>query len=315
MVRVDYDGAEGPAEGRLYYGQRAGLEPPKLTFEAARGLLLSLYVGLEDAGWFQEWFGYECVDAGDVPGKAGPNRGGFLHIRLFIPGLWPLRVALGNADETTLFSAIELLHDCISKPLLGTHHTWNGCGWHYDAFDGPQGKAHWRVEVNRILLHYGDGFALSEDGQVQKLGAAGVRELLTQPVPRTTPATNRDKVDAAVRGYRHFSAARQQKIDAIRNLADVLEFYRREMKTSVLSKDESDLFMIANKFSIRHHRDDQKSDYSDDFVEWLFHLYLSTVHLMLRLVHGAATPPVTAERGPVSDDELPFVTAASNPSG
>jgi hypothetical protein len=310
MARIDYDGAMGPAEGRLYYGQRAGLQAPKLALNDVQRLVQSLYAGLEEAGWFQEWFGYYCVDADDVPGKAGPDRSGFLHIRLFIPDLWPLRTTLAQAEETTLFSVIELLYDCVSEPLTGTFHSWSNCGWHYEAFNGPKGKARWRGDVNRILLHYGEGFELSTGGEVQKLGATGVRELMTQPIPRATPQTNREKVDAAVRGFRHFSATRQHKLDAVRNLADVLEPYRQQIKASVLSRDESDLFMIANKFSIRHNNDVQKSDYSDDFIDWLFHLYLATVHLTLRLVHGTpeAAPDATSEGYDEAYDEsdIPF---------
>lgn len=54
----------------------------------------------------------------------------------------------------------------------------------------------------------------------------------------------------------------------------------------LLSKHEDDLFNIANNFSIRHHRENQKDDYDDAWLTWLFYVNLSTVHLVLGRVHG-----------------------------
>jgi hypothetical protein len=90
-MRDKHEGAKGPGAGKLYYGQRAGLDAPQLEYAKMRALLVAAYTALEDTGWFQEWFGYTCVDAGDVDGKAGPDVSGFILTRLWIADLWPLR--------------------------------------------------------------------------------------------------------------------------------------------------------------------------------------------------------------------------------
>jgi len=97
----------------------------------------------------------------------------------------------------------------------------------------------------------------------------------------------------------------------VRDLVDVLEFHRAEVKKH-LSKDESDLFNVANNFALRHHRQGQKDDYDDAWLGWLFYLYLATVHLVLARVHGVtslAQPEVEVPKPDVpkpDDDDIPF---------
>ena len=102
---------------------------------------------------------------------------------------------------------------------------------------------------------------------------------------------NRDraKVANAVRTFHLGRSTREQRKQAVRDLVDILEFHRPAVK-SLLSKDEHDLFNIANNFAIRHHRLDQKDDYDDAWLTWLFYVYLSTVHLVLGRIHGHESP-------------------------
>lgn len=288
------------APGRLYYRQRAGASAPRLSFEEARRCIVAVYTGLEGTGWFDEWFGKECVDSGHIAGEAGTDPATFIFTRLWLPNMWPLAPALKVADQITLFSVIELLFDCVSEPFSGWNHPWNGCGMHWEKFDRERGRIRWREEVNRVLQHLEDGWELSSSGEVQRVGEPGVRELMDQPLPSATSSSDREKVAAAVRKYRHFSTPRVERIEAVRNLADVLERYRERVKSGPLSEDERELFLIANRFAIRHYKETQKSDYSDEWLDWLFHLYLSSVHLMLRLVHGN---DATNEPEP---DSIPF---------
>jgi hypothetical protein len=46
----------------------------------------------------------------------------------------------------------------------------------------------------------------------------------------------------------------------VRDLADVLEYLRPNVQTLLTSKDENDLFNLANNFGIRHHNDRQKTN-------------------------------------------------------
>jgi hypothetical protein len=73
--------------------------------------------------------------------------------------------------------------------------------------------------------------------------------------------------------------------DAIRDLADVLEFLRPQVKQVLTSKDERDLFNIANNFGIRHHNEKQKTEYNKPiWYSWMFYYYLATIHASLRLI-------------------------------
>jgi len=60
------------------------------------------------------------------------------------------------------------------------------------------------------------------------------------------------------------------------------------MKGIILEKDESDLFNIANNFGLRHHNENQKTNYDGKlWNSWLFYFYLSTIHLILRKIDAA----------------------------
>jgi len=50
-----------------------------------------------------------------------------------------------------------------------------------------------------------------------------------------------------------------------------------------LLKIQKDLFNIANNFQIRHNNDSQKDNYSQSWMSWIFYLYLSSIHLLLRI--------------------------------
>jgi hypothetical protein len=75
----------------------------------------------------------------------------------------------------------------------------------------------------------------------------------------------------------------------VRDLFDALEKLRPEIKQEMFSKDEGDLFNIANNFTIRHLRQGQKSNYdSAIWHEWMFFVNLSTIHVITSLANRKA---------------------------
>jgi hypothetical protein len=56
-----------------YYSVRTGKNAlaGRIDLPMVRKLFSTTYRGLEEEGYFQEALGYECVDAGFVPGKLG----------------------------------------------------------------------------------------------------------------------------------------------------------------------------------------------------------------------------------------------------
>ena len=71
----------------------------------------------------------------------------------------------------------------------------------------------------------------------------------------------------------------------MRDLSDVLEFIKKGVSNVLMSKEENELYSIANNFGIRHHNPKQKTDFDKPiWHSWLFYCYLSTIHLCLRLI-------------------------------
>jgi len=281
---------------RNYYSVRSGKRPPSGGFSLAdfKRFFRVAFDRFWEDGFFQEWFGYSCVDAGDVNGKAGGDNDLFVFRKLRTAGLWPIWEKLDGYSEDDLFDMIEFLHDHTSKGIDGNYHQYNQCGWHYTKFDPRAGREIFRQEVNDILADYGRGFELSSDGEILTLAEDEFAPLLSADVPHADGANVRDRVEAAKLKYRR--RALSERKDAIRDLADVLEFLRGEAKSVLDSKDEADLFQLANNFGIRHHRKDQKTDYdSSIWLSWMFYYYLATVHACLRLIEKSKAAEVASK--------------------
>jgi hypothetical protein len=312
---------------RDYYNRRTGKEgqPPRLAVPEIGRMLTTVYTLIEQHGYLQRSFGYHCVDAGTVAGLDGTDLRDAVYLTTGIKLANGVPEFLSDADEVELFTLTEFLHDHIAKPVKGGYfHDWSNCGWHYDpqagTFDDAGARTEWRGKINAFLKFYEDGYQLSAAGEIVRIEPDGTSELVrAQLSPQVSP-TDRAKVAAAVRTFHLGRSTREERKQAVRALADVLEFHRAAVKEH-LSKDEGDLFNIANNFSIRHHRADQRDDYDDAWLTWLFYSYLSTVHFVLGRVHGpgpevpnvepAKVPaPQTPVEEPTNmfgeDDEIPF---------
>jgi len=272
---------------RYYYHQRSGAQqPPRLDLEAVRKLVSSSYRLFASRDYFQEAFGYRCVDEGFVPGICGEDVGGWIHVNAWLDSVYPFDEKISLLDEPTLFATIELLWDLVSAPSKegAHHHTFSGCGWHYVKFDKAKARDEWRIAVTNALEFYGEGFELSDRGEVQRIGKPGLAEIMEATVPRSANQENIDKIADAVRRFRSGRSSRKDRQEAVEELVKVLEFFRPQIKQHMFRKDEDRLFEIANEFSLRHHNQRQKSDYDPAWLSWMFYLYLATIHLVLRLI-------------------------------
>lgn len=270
---------------RSYYSVRADKRPAGEGFSLAdfKRFFLNAYDRLDEEGLFQEWFGYVCVDAGDVNGKAGSDLDLFVFRKLRTQGLWPIRGSLEKYSEDDLFDMIELLHDHASKGVEGDYHQFNQCGWHYTKFDGPAGREIFRRELNDILADYGPGYEISAAGEIMFKADDAFSPLLAAELPHVDPENVQMRVASANLKFRRRSVSDRR--DAVRELADVLEFIREDARTVLTSKDQSDLFNLANNFGIRHHTKDQKTDYDQAiWLSWMFYHYLATIHACVRMI-------------------------------
>lgn len=271
---------------KSYYSIRTGKnQNSKYDFSILIRLFHDTYKSFLLKDYFQEAFGYDCMDAGQVAGTLGWNIEAQMFRKLRKPDLWPIQDKCHSYSEDDLFDVIEFLFDFISKPVDGYFHSWNQCGWHYETFDQEAGRKEFRAEINEFLCDYKDGYELSEDGEILESVGTGLEYIYQANLPTNDPTNIEARVNVAVLKFRRYRSSMEDRRDAIRDLVDVLEFLRPKLKEVLTSKDESDLFNLANNFGIRHHNDKQKTDYDVSiWYSWMFYHYLATIHASVRLL-------------------------------
>ncbi len=272
---------------KRYYSARTGKNPLASRFDLTilAKMFKDLYTQYQTEGFFQEYFGYWCIDEGDKPGKLGSDIEFQLLKKLRKPDLWPIKDKFTEYSEDDVFDLVEFLYDHISKPIDGWEHTYCECGWHYSTFDKGLGREEYRSEINQILQDYGEGYELSVDGEILALADEGLSSLLDAELPVYDPANVENRVSNAKLKYLRRSSSLDDRRDALRDLADVLEFLRPKLKSVITKTDEGDLFNIANNFGIRHHNDAQKTDYDKKiWYSWIYYYYLATIHAAVRLI-------------------------------
>lgn len=272
---------------RDYYSTRTGKisETPEITLKMLKKLFMVSYDKLDEDGYFQKYFGYYCVDQGDVKGELGIDINSMIFLGIKKDGLWPLRTKFEDYTEDDLFDMIEFMHDHCSKPISGYYHQYSNCGHHYDIFNDNEGQKHYRDTINYILRDFKEGFEISEAGEILELPYNNIAPLLQADIPSSDSENITKKIDLAVLKFRRHKSTLDDRRDALRELADVLEYLRPDIKKVLASKDESDLFNIANNFGIRHHNVKQKVDYDKAiWYSWIFYYYLATIHAALRLI-------------------------------
>lgn len=270
---------------RQFYSLRKGTNPNLngLPLSEIVGLFVRLYNQMNEDGYFHEAFGYICVDAGEVRGTVrDPELEMLLTIRK--TGLWPIYEKASFYSEDDLFDVIEFLHLYVSKPIDGTMHTYGDCGMHWATFNKALGQEEFRSRVNAVLVHYEERYELSPNGEVLHKPEAGFEPIFDADLPSKDQNVI-SRVGAATLRYRRHGSTLDDRRQAVRDLSDVLEYLRPQVKTLLTSADEKDLFNIANNFGVRHHNDKQRTAYDASiWLSWMFYFYLSTIHVVLRKI-------------------------------
>lgn len=277
---------------RQYYSIRIGKNPNTGSIDLVtfKRLFTPIYQYFENEGYFQEFFGFTCVDAGYSPGKLGSDIEAALIIHLRKANIWPINEKMATYSEDDFFDMLEFLFDHCSKPTERYYHNFSECGWHCSNFNKELGAQEFRDKVNQLLEIYGNGYEMSPSGEILILPEPGLEELLESPLPVIDPENIEARVQAARTKFRRSRVSLDERREAIRDLADVLEYLRPKLKSVLISADENDLFNLANNFGIRHHNQNQKTDYDKPiWYSWLFYYYLATIHASLRLIAKAKT--------------------------
>ncbi|PZC49942.1 MAG: hypothetical protein DK306_000365 [Chloroflexi bacterium] len=262
---------------RQYYAERAGEVDSGRDLEALQTAVLLVFEDLEEAGFFQVHFGYECIDAGFVAGSLGGRADQWAFIRTQVR-FWPMREHFVGLHEAGTLTAIEFLHDHCSKPVESGFHSYGDCGLHVDSGDDAAGAAEFRRGANPYLARYSSGFELHENGEIWAASPPGLEP---PKVPETGDIVIDERVQSAISRYARFGATPDDKRHAIRDLADILEQLRATIGTQLPSKAEARLFEIANDFGIRHLNESQKTDYKPEWLDWIFRSFLNSVNMSL----------------------------------
>lgn len=268
-----------------YFSQRTGSNPniKGLPLSDIIGLFVRAFDLLRQDDYFDEAFGFYCIDAGEIKGKVKDVE---LEMLLAIrkKNLWTIDKHSQNYSEDDLFDVIEFLYQHVSKPIDGTMHSWNECGMHWETFNQADGRREYREKINQVIQQYERRFELSEKGEVLHRPEAEFEPIFNADVP--SKDTNVvDRINAATLKFRRHGSSIDDRRQAVRDLADVLEYLKPKVKALLTSKDESDLFNIANNFGIRHHNDKQKTLYDAAiWLSWMFYFYLATIHVILRKI-------------------------------
>ncbi|MER6144940.1 hypothetical protein ABT174_33735 [Streptomyces sparsogenes] len=270
------------AEPRPYWPQRQGrgLSHDGSTARDTRRDFARIISDFADNGYLVEVFGEECVDD---PTEL-PDASRVIERRLGIPDLWPLIPE--TWDEDTFFGLIEVFHDLVSRPRTRRFHSWNSCGWHHSEFHNGPARILYRAKVNELLREAGIEYELAAEGEdlgrlvavTDDARSALVHRALSESAPDITA-----RVRHAIALFRDRDTTVESKRSAIVTLAGILE-ERRALLKDKLGKDEGALFEIANRYDLRHRKADQRGNYDEAFLDWIFWWYLGTVELTNRLI-------------------------------
>jgi len=269
-----------------YWATRNGLVPERKRLETTSGQLaftraFEMQISeLASAGYFPKILPTKCFDdeeailLSDVAIKLTDAIGTNVN--------WPLTGDhLGPVPDPILFSLIEYFHDQSQRPRTSSEHKY--CGLHFHTFNRAAGEDVYRWKLNRLLetynIHLRMGAIGAEQGRLVKHFGTPLDSLADAQI-ETRATRPEDEVAEAIRGFRSRDATLALKRASLALLAGDLERRRAEVKKALLTRDEADLFQIANQFAIRHRKDDQKDDYRAEYLDWIFWSYLSTVALM-----------------------------------
>lgn len=213
-----------------YFSTREGLNPNSngLPLADITELFSRVFGHLRNDGYFDEAFGFYCVDAGEVFGKVKEVD---LEILLAVrkKSLWPIEKFSPGYTEDDLFDIIEFLFHHVSQPIEGSMHNYNGCGMHWETFNKVEGQAVFIEKMNSVLKHYKERFELSVRGQILKKPEAGFEPIFNADVPSDDQNVV-GRINAAILKFRKHGSTLDDRRHAVRDLADVLEYLKPKVK-------------------------------------------------------------------------------------
>ncbi|WP_440944975.1 hypothetical protein ACSAZL_12505 [Methanosarcina sp. T3] len=250
---------------KKYYGERSNVTDPKINFNILKDYFFAIYKEYEE---HMTLYNHHNPDI-------------YIYGLTKMMNIWPIENCISSYDEVKLFTVIELLYDHIRVYILGSTYPFEKIS--VEKEETRKKKKEYITEINIILRHYNEGYELSEEGQIQKLSPPGFESLIEENIETIDPKNIDLRVKYAISKFSRYNSSVEEKKEAIRILADVLE-YLGKFGIKLNNKDDSDLFKIINGFDIRHHNRTQQSDYNRDvWYDWMFYTFLASIHVLLKL--------------------------------
>lgn len=279
-----------PYRAPVYFAERHGAEEISEPVERRTFAedFISFVWDFQDLGYFPRALPRECVDdpVHFPTVTAAMQRATKLRVE------WPIRTDQADAlSDTAVYTLVEYFHDNAQRPRTYGVHEYAGCGRHYADWNREAGGTVYRWRLNELLAAHNVPYRLAphgpERGRLVRHFGSGLDSLADKIIAdhRAEPG---DEVAFAVRHYRERGATVAQKRAAITTLANVLEVRRNEIRQKVSKQDETTLFDIANNYGLRHRKGGQRTDYGDEFLDWIFWSYVSMFDLLRTL--DARTP-------------------------
>lgn len=213
-------------QGHTFYSIRTGINKNTkgLSLAQLKSCFSKVYQELCKEGFFDESFGWSCVDLGEQSGKIFDIK---MEILLAIrkEELWPIEWKLSNYSEDDFFDIIEFLHIHISKPIDGSYHSYNDCGMHWETFNKKEGQAIFREKINPLLNQYENPFELSVNGMLLEKPEAGFEKIFEADIP-SQDENIIARINSATLLFRRHGSTQDNRRQAVRDLADVLEYLK-----------------------------------------------------------------------------------------
>lgn len=269
---------------RDYYSVRTGKKNPdqQVDFEVLKRIFLITYTKIRNEEYFIKYLG-ENSDLGYISGELG-NVKEILYVNFRKENLYPIEEFINEYSEEDFFDIVEFLHDHCSKVSHGYFYNPDSNSHYFREFNDFEGSKYFRELLNPVLGKYKDGFKISDDGEILLLADKGLSTLLDAEITTNDAENIKNIMDAAILKFRRYKSTLEDRKEAIRELADVLEYIKPQIKKHLHNQDENDIFYIANKFGIRHHNKEQKDGYDKTiWYSWIFYYYLATIHVVLRM--------------------------------
>ena len=220
------------------YSLRNGNNPDMKGIELDKllDLFSQLYTQLLNHGYFAEYFGYytgnndKFLIEGKFKNDSAVEYDIFMKTRK--SHLLPIKSEYVTYSEDDLFDVIEYLFKYVSLPIESNYKVHDSGFLDkksiiHTKYSAKKGKADFTEKINELLSFYKKPFILSESGEIQNKVEDGLINLVNSNIHLNIQ--NNDKLDRAKNKFLKHNATNEDKRDAIRELGDILEYYREDI--------------------------------------------------------------------------------------